>query len=54
MTFPTEALRLKKIGQLQSKLNRQMQAYKDTEAELAYWTRPNLITDEATKTGKKT
>lgn len=42
MSFMTEAQRLKKIGQLQAKLARQVQTYKDTEAELAYWTNLEL------------
>lgn len=41
-SFMTEAQRLKKIGQLQSKLARQVQTCKDTEAELLYWTNLEL------------
>jgi len=40
--FMNEQQRLKTIARLQAKLNRQVQLYKDTEAELAYWTQLEL------------
>lgn len=42
MSFMTEHQRLKHIAKLQAKLARQVQNYKDTEAELLYWTNMEL------------